>query len=345
MNFEFAQGVVCRVHRDAIVHIAFAPNNELFATCSLDKSLKVWDLSLAQVVHSARTDCYSRAECVPRFLSFSPNSMYIIGVIDQSAISWHMSCGMLVPLWSRRHHHLVKNVAIFDQGVPHILSQSSEGELRLWTKYCQQRYRLPSEQLKPSHCAFANSQKHLVVLYRVRHLFITAICKYDVLSGELISSVFTEPFTLKHIHISENGTHLAVISEAAPTSINVRDIDSGIIRCTIEDGIEPIVSCALSLDGKLLASINMTGSVRIYIVDSGCILQTITHPMKTIRTCAFSFDSKWLVLGCADGTMFIHPRNQGWLRYRPLFLVRLKGCGSIYSRLPDDLFEAVAAFF
>ena len=54
-NYEAVMDITA--HMYAINHISFSPDGKLFATCSMDKSIKLWDAStlrLKKIIDNAR---------------------------------------------------------------------------------------------------------------------------------------------------------------------------------------------------------------------------------------------------------------------------------------------------
>ena len=89
-NYQLHQDIVA--HLFAINDICFHPNLPLFATCSMDKSIKVWDsesFKLKKVIDKARHA--SHGTSVNKLLWLEDSSLLVSGSDDRNVSVWKIA--------------------------------------------------------------------------------------------------------------------------------------------------------------------------------------------------------------------------------------------------------------
>eukprot|EP00667_Euglena_gracilis_P008580 EG_transcript_8694 len=112
-------------HREAVIAVAHSQSAALFASCSEDGLLLVWDAATGEVLHHIE-----RAES-SHSLTFSPDGTALLAVEDQATQVWDMETGRvalsLVEPAGRR-----ATAAAYSPDGTLIATGASDGNIRLW---------------------------------------------------------------------------------------------------------------------------------------------------------------------------------------------------------------------
>lgn len=118
-----------RGHRGAVLAVAFAPGGDLLATCSMDRTAKLWD--------ATRGDCLQVLEghcgCVCS-LAFSPDGHQLVtGSIDGTARLWSLEGGGCQQVMEGHGLSLKVRSVSFSPGGSLLATASDDGHVRLWS--------------------------------------------------------------------------------------------------------------------------------------------------------------------------------------------------------------------
>jgi WD40 repeat protein len=90
MSYSLEKSIVA--HMYAINHIAFSPQETLFVTCSMDKSIKVWDaitFQLLKVIDRARFAGHGTS--VNKLLWTTYHGQIVSGSDDRTLSVWQLT--------------------------------------------------------------------------------------------------------------------------------------------------------------------------------------------------------------------------------------------------------------
>lgn len=116
----FAPRQSIQAHLDAVMHVNLAPNGAVLATCSADKTCKVWSVSAEDDRALTRVRVLGTNEATVWASAFSADSACIITAADKSAKLWNIAGdpGDKYVYAYNGHSHTVSTVVLGDVRLP-----------------------------------------------------------------------------------------------------------------------------------------------------------------------------------------------------------------------------------
>jgi WD40 repeat protein len=117
------------MHADVIYGVAYSPDGKLMATASMDKTVKVWDLSAGKIKYDLK-DCSDAVYSVAFSRDTDPAKLRLIGgSADKSVKMWGMADGKVMRSMTN-HQDIVYAVGWLPDG--RIVSVSADKVVKVW---------------------------------------------------------------------------------------------------------------------------------------------------------------------------------------------------------------------
>jgi WD40 repeat protein len=280
-----------RGHTDTVRGVVHLPGGRRIITCSLDGSLRLWDLeSGTQIGKDWRDD--EAKEAGVRDIALSPNGKTVVsGSSDYKVKLWDVETGKVVAKWTGHSDRVM--LVCWSAGGDRVVSGTRDGTARVWNAKTGEEIL----ERKTWHLwvwAVKNSPDDTQIA--TGGFDETAAKIWDVKTGELIA-------TLKHDRIvcssawTLDGKKFITGSHGP---IKIFDTATWKQIATLEGHTNYVRAITLSRNNRLLASASDDDTVRLWNLDTNLPVGPPLQHKDKVRSAAFSANGRVLVTGCYD---------------------------------------------
>ncbi|KAG2051614.1 WD40 repeat-like protein [Suillus hirtellus] len=287
-------------HTEWVYGAIHLPGGQRIMTCSLDGSLRVWNLKSGKQIE----DDWCDGETGVRTIALSPDGKKVVsGSVDGGVRLWDIDTGKVTGRWTG-HTGGVKSVCWSRDG-QRVLSASLDGTARQWDVENGETILTPIK--AAGHCLFA------VVYSPDMTLFATggaerpwdntgdnksAIRIWNAKTGELVATLEGHTDCVRCLVWTQDGETL--ISGSYDRSIRLWNTSTWKQITLLEGHTSHVGSIAISPNGRILASASWDSTALLWNFDDN---QPISLPLQhpsAINSASFSADGKLLATGCDD---------------------------------------------
>uniref|UniRef100_A0A8C3KXN0 WD repeat, SAM and U-box domain-containing protein 1 n=1 Tax=Chrysolophus pictus TaxID=9089 RepID=A0A8C3KXN0_CHRPC len=297
-------------HSDDVNCCAFS--SSCLATCSLDKTVRIYSLNdFTELPYSPLKGHTYAVHCC----CFSPSGHTLASCsTDGATIVWDTRDGRMLAVLEQPTGSPVR-VCRFSPDSSYLVSGAADGSVVLWNVHSMKCYR--SGNVKDGSlvaCAFSPCGNFFVTGSSCGDLTIwddkmRCLCNekaHDL--GVTCCDISSRPVSDGE-HVSG---HFLMASCGQDNKIKVwfilfADFLGGELRykCTLSGHSAPVLACAFSYDGQMLASGSVDKYVIIYETNTGNILHTLSQHTRYVTTCAFAPHSLLLATGSMDKAVHV----------------------------------------
>ncbi|MCT7950864.1 serine/threonine protein kinase [Ancylothrix sp. C2] len=277
-------------HTNYVIGVAISPDNKTLASCSYDKSIKVWHLNTGNIVGTllAHTGWIS---CV----AISPDGKTLVsGSLDNTLRLWELGTGTLKTTLTG-HTGYVISVAISPDGQI-LASGSFDNIIKLWnlntgiqmgtltghTGYIESLAISPDGKILASGGGFDDN----------------IIKLWDLKTGNLIHSFNGHKAAVRSLAFTPDSQKLASGSE--DKTIKLWDLNKQTEIYSLNHPTGWVQAIAISPNGEILASGSRDTSVKLWNLENGQLLHTLKWHSGPVTSLAFSPDGTKLASGSWD---------------------------------------------
>ncbi|XP_044159471.1 WD repeat, SAM and U-box domain-containing protein 1 [Bufo gargarizans] len=302
-------------HKDDVNSCSFS--DSLLATCSLDKTIRVY--SLKDFTEASFSPLRGHTYAV-HCCCFSPNQTVLASCsTDGKTILWNMCDGQILASLEQPSGSPVR-VCRFSPSSMYLASGAADGSVVLWNVPLLRFHR--SGLVKDGSlvaCAFSPGGIFLSRAPQcgdltawdenMRCLYSDKAHDLGVTCCDFSARPVTD--TLRGIECfqmascgQDNIIRIWLISYGGEKGFDMR------CKLTLSGHSAPVLSCALSSDGETVVSGSVDKSVIIQGAKTGCILHILSHHKRYVTACALAPNQPLLATGSMDKTVTIWKLGQ-----------------------------------
>ncbi|TAL67629.1 MAG: choice-of-anchor D domain-containing protein, partial [Bacteroidetes bacterium] len=285
-------------HTNFVNSVAFSPDGTRLASCSSDKTIKLWD-----IISGTEIQTFPGQNSVSS-IAFSPDgSMLASGHGDSTVKLWDINSGIEIRTFSG-HTRSISSVAFCPDGLK-LASGSYDKTIKLWDIDSGTEIRtlsgntnfVTSIEFSPDGTTLASG------------CYDDTIKLWDINSGTVIKTFSGHFSFITSVTFSPDGTKLA--SGSSDARIKLWDINSGTEIKTFLGSNRTIRSVAFCPDGTKLASCSDDNTIKIWDINLDIEIKTITGHTYSVCSVAFSPDGSKIASGSDDNTIKLWDLNSG----------------------------------
>ncbi|KAG1901931.1 WD40-repeat-containing domain protein [Suillus fuscotomentosus] len=278
-----------RGHTLGVTGVAHLPGGQRIITCSVDRSLRLWDLKSGAQIGSEWRDEGDEAAIFA--MSLSPNGKTIAsGSTDGTVRLWDVKTGKVVVKW-KEHTSFVQSVCWSPNG-GRVVSGSQDGTARVWDVKSGK----PVKGLNPIKTG--HEHVHAVSYSPEASMIATGGFTYnengikirDAKTGELLSTIKLDRTVWSLSWTSEK----KLIAGLNDGSIKIFDTATWQQIAVLEGHTDVVSSLTLFPNDRLLASASWDGTARLWNLDTNLQIGPPLQHKNDVTCAAFSTDGKLL---------------------------------------------------
>lgn len=293
-------------HSDIIKSISIHPHGQIFATASLDHTIKIWSLYTGELLetltaHTGAVTCVTFSQDGQTLASSSASPDGTIKLWETQ--TWQVKATLTSDDWIVRS---IWSVALSPDGTMLVSGHHSDSTVRVWNLNTGNMERIlrghvwavnqvaysPNGQMIASGSFDSNIK--LWNPYTGRQIYNLNGPSDDPISW---TRAFFSDHIVYGIAFSPDGKTLA--SGGVKQPIQLWGLSDGKVKMQLTGHANDVHTVVFSFDGTLLASGSADPTIRIWDLFTGESLQTLGHA-DTVYTLAFSPDGQTLVSGGKD---------------------------------------------
>lgn len=282
-------------HTNYVIGVAISPDNKTLASCSYDKTIKVWHLNTGNIVGTllAHTGWIS---CV----AISPDGKTLVsGSLDNTLRLWEIGTGTLKTTLNG-HSGYVISVAISPDGQI-LASGSFDNIIKLWNlNTCEPIGTLTGHTGYIESLAISPDGK---ILASGGGFEDNIIKLWDLKTGNLINSLIAHKAAVRSLAFSPDSEKL--VSGSEDKTIKLWDLNKQTEIYSLNHPTGWVQAVAISPKGEILASGSRDTSVKLWNLENGQLLHTLKWHSGPVTSLAFSPDGTKLASGSWDNSVKI----------------------------------------
>lgn len=287
-----------RGHSGGVGAVAFSPDKKSLASGSVDKTIKLWQVSMAWEIRTLGGWFSGQHTQDVSCLAFSPTGKYLVsGSRDATLKLWQVRTGKQL-ISVKSHNGGVDSVA-FNPKKRLLASCGRDNKIRIYQSRTLKTIQVLSSRSSGFNCVAFSPDGQILASgsgYRTIELwYVPHWQRLGTLAGHINS--------VDAIAFSPDSMILA--SGSSDATIRLWDIRTLTQTSLIQGNFPQVRSLAFSSDGRLLASCGGDNTIRIWDVATGQECCTLEGHTDTVQVVAFSPDGQTLASGSCDKTIKI----------------------------------------
>ncbi|NXI40573.1 WSDU1 protein, partial [Galbula dea] len=295
-------------HSDDVNYCAFS--SSCLATCSLDKTIRVYSLNdFTELPYSPLKGHTYAVHCC----CFSPSGHVLASCsTDGTTVVWDTGDGRMLAVLEQPSGSPVR-VCRFSPASMYLLSGAADGSVVLWNVQSLKLYRSGNVQDGSLvACAFSPDGNLFVTgsscgdltIWDDKMRYLSNEKAHDL--GVTCCDISSQPISdddhgFRYFQMAscgqDNQIKLWLILFANFLEVELK------YRCTLHGHSAPVLACAFSYEGQMLVSGSVDKRVIIYETTTGNALHTLSQHTRYVTTCAFAPRSSLLATGSMDKTV------------------------------------------
>jgi WD40 repeat protein len=275
-------------HTDLVRDMVFSPDGKLLISAGMDKTIKIWDVSKGEVIHT-----FSGHEHSIWSLAISPDSRYIVsGSRDNTIRIWDIDSGEQVRKITG-HNEAVLSVVFSPDGKR---IASAGDDVKVWdAKTGEEVMTLPMDDWVGA-VAFSPDGQRIVSGGSGSNGVVKI---WDATTGEELRTLSGHMWTVRTISFTPNGKR--IISGSYDSNIRIWDVETGDELTVLYGHTTNVEAVAVSPDGKRIVSGSFKAA-KVWDTETGAELMTL--PSNGSLAVAFSPDGK-TIAGSDDNEVIL----------------------------------------
>ncbi len=281
-------------HTDEVTAVAVTPDGRYAVSGSLDKTLKVWDLTTGQAVRTL-TGHASYVTAV----TVTPDGRYSVsGSADNALKVWELATGQAVrtlngyPWWVLFHSGILA-VAVTPDG-RYAISGSDDTTLKVWDL----------EQSVEVHTLSGHKGKVNAVAVRPDGRFAVSgswdktLTVWDLATGQALHTLTSHTDWVRTVAVTPDGRY--AVSGSEDQTLKVWDLATGQALHTLTGHTGKVTAVVVTPDGRYAISGSEDQTLKVWDLTTGKVIAGFSGD-GAINTCAVAPAGVTLVVGEASG--------------------------------------------
>jgi len=279
-----------------VYSVAISPDGRTLASGSNDKTIKIWNLTTGQEIHTLKghsAGVYS--------VAISPDGRTLAsGSNDKTIKIWNLTTGQEIHTL-KGHSAGVRSVAISPDGRT-LASGSNDKTIKIWNLTTgQEIHTLKGHSAGVRSVAISPDGRTLASGSNDKTIKI-----WNLTTGQEIRTLNGHSAEVSSVAFSPDGRTLASGSRNDNDTIKIWNFTTGQEISTLKkNGYYGVNSVAFSPDGRTLASGSYDTTITIWNLATGQVIRTLLDIAHHVYPVAFSPDGKTLASGNFDKTIKI----------------------------------------
>lgn len=279
-------------HLSTVSSVAISPDNQIIASGSFDRKIKLWKLSTGELLDSFM------ASNVVLSLTFNPKSNILaIGNVGGIINIWDLATNRVSCSLSRHSNSIVSMSVAFSPNGELIASGSDDRTIKIWhQKTCQLLYSIKNSRginvvaFSPDGQILASGSSDNIIKF------------WEVKTGKLISELVGHTRDINTIAFRPDGKVL--VSGSSDKTIKLWSVEKSKLIKTIT-GHSDWVRSVICLDKKTMISGSADQSIKIWNMETGEVIDSLLGHAKDVNSVAISAYDNTIVSGSSDNTVKI----------------------------------------
>jgi len=298
-------------HRGEAYQVEFAPDGRTIASCGLDGTLRLWDVTRGRCLRSIAAHNGDAND-----VSFSPDGQTVATAGDDGYIKiWNVSDGTLRTTLAKQDEWVVS--ALFFPDGKRLISGRRDGLIQVWnlsTNQVEASFR--DGDMRLDGLALSPDGKSVVVASRTTPGLVWDIAsaqqKFRLIPASAggaaesyasymrrLPNNMDDPRAVRSSAFSHDGRTIA--TACADGLVRLWDVKKASVRAELRGHGNEVLSVAFSPDDQTLVSCGSDGTVRLWDATDGTALGDVQGQVWKIWSVAFSPDGRWLASANYDG--------------------------------------------
>jgi WD40 repeat protein len=282
-------------HTDWVTGAIYLLNGQRMITCSVDSSLRVWDLKSGKQIGEDWRD----GDIKVRTIALSPDGKKVVSRSSDGEVRlWDIDTCKLIAKWTGPTNS-VRSICWGRDG-HRVVSGSRDGTARQWDVENGDTILGP---IKTGH-----AEVYAVIYSPDMAMFATAgydesiphpIRIWDAKTGELVATLNEHTDWVWCLAWTPDGETL--ISGSADHSIRTWNTKTWKQLALLDGHTDSgIYAIAISPNGRILASVSLDNTARLWNLENSQPISSPLHHAQFVNCVSFSADGKLLATGCDD---------------------------------------------
>ncbi|ETO17126.1 WD-40 repeat protein, partial [Reticulomyxa filosa] len=278
-------------HSDKVFSVQFSPDGNRIASCSSDKTIRVWDVSSGKQIQ-----CLEGHSSSVTSVQFSSNGDKVVsGAKDNTIRLWDVSSGKQIQLLEG-HSSIVTSVQFSPDG-NRIVSSSHDKTIRLWDVLLgKQIQSLEGHTNGVIFAQFSPDGNRIV-----SGAWDDTVRLWDVSSGKQIQSLEGHSSAVASVQFSPDGEK--IVSGSYDYTVRLWDASSGKQIYVLDGHLDTVNSVQFSPDGNRIVSGSSDKTIRLWDVPSGKQIQSLEGHVNSVTFVQFSPNGNKIVSASLDKTI------------------------------------------
>jgi len=280
-------------HSSWVTSVAISPNGQIFASSSLDDTIKLWNLNTGEELFTLK----GHAKGV-NSIDISPDGKLLISGSDDYTLKvWNLQNGALLGTLLG-HSRDVNAVAISPDG-KFFASGGEDRTIRLWSA--------STGALLKTLSGVAGMIRSVAISRDARILASGGLDNktklWNLQTSAQILTLVGHINPVNAITFSPDGQ--SVVTGSKDKTVRIWSVRSGELLRTLTDHIRDVCTVTITPNGKTIATGSSDTTIKLWDVATGRVNYTWTDHSDTVNAIAISPDGKLLVSGSSDKTVRI----------------------------------------
>ncbi|KIK32916.1 hypothetical protein CY34DRAFT_18721 [Suillus luteus UH-Slu-Lm8-n1] len=289
-------------HTNYVYGVAHLPSGQRIITCSLDGSLRLWDLkSGAQIGDDLRDE---GDETRVRAMALSPNGKTVaVGSNDGTVRLWDVEAGKIVAKWEGHSEYVTS--ACWSPNCERVVSGFLDGTAKVWDVKSGE----PVQGLNP----IKTGHKHVYAVRYSRKAKMIATGGYnesgieiwDAKTGKRLSTILITLDLESVWSLAWTSNEKKIIAGSFGGSIRIFDTATWQQVAALEAHADAVNSLTLFQNDRLLASTSLDDTARLWDLDTNLQVGPPLQHDNSVNCAAFSADGKLISTACDDNNTYV----------------------------------------